>query len=100
MNHLLTPRHAATTIPLKSARLPAWLAGVMLVIVLMAVAAGSATWLVLRAVPALQEAELRAAEDAAFSAGRVTAYAELSEAMAQVYEDGRQEGLKQQGAQR
>lgn len=85
-----------TTIPLKPAAVPAWLAGVLLVIVLMAIAASSATWLVLRTVPALQQAELRAAEDAAFSAGRVTAYAELSEAMAQVYEDGRQEGLRQQ----
>lgn len=94
---ILRRHRAAST--LKRATRPAWLAEAALVIALMLASAAAAAWLTLQAVPAQQAAELRAAEDAAFEAGRLVTYAELSKAMAQVYEQGRAEGMREQAGQ-
>lgn len=90
---ILARRRRRGAIPLKSPRFPAWLAGVLLVIALMAASAAAATWMALQIVPALQHAEMRQAEMAAFDAGRISAYTELSEAMGQVYDQGKQDAL-------
>lgn len=74
--------------------LPARHVGMLVVLALMIGCAASAVWQASFPVRTeLTPAEVKAMEDAAFRAGRETAYEELSQGMAQVYEQGRQDGL-------
>lgn len=74
--------------------LPVRQVGVLVVLALMLGCAFSVAWQAANpVVPDLTSAEAHAMQEAAFRAGRETAYEELSQGMAQVYEQGRQDGI-------
>lgn len=76
----------------KGRALPRLLA-VLAVLGLMLASAGAAFWLTLQHMSTIDLAAVQEAEAAAFSAGRVTAMAEMSNAMADVYQQGRSDAL-------
>ena len=90
---VVTRTRRGTVVELASRRLPVWTAvlGVMLASV---ISAATSLWLA-AAQPseAVTAAEAQQREDKAFQAGREVAYEEMSQGMAQVYEQGHADGL-------